>query len=122
MQDSIIGHSRGHSSPRDDCPSLGFNFWLFNESGLEYHNAEITIGGLKDGIFVETESYPLPKILVPNSSQWPIDNSSKGQYICERWNPNLDLIRAIPSNKVYFSLKIGNNTAAIATIFKPSLP
>jgi len=80
---------------------IGFNFKIANDSGVEINNAKITIGGLKNGEFVGTESYLLPKIRIRKSN-------TETQFIAindNRWKPNLNLIMAI-SDKAYFTVQL----------------
>ncbi len=85
----------------EDEDKFGFVFTVTNNLSAEHDNAKITIGGMKDGKFVGTESYTFPKLLTTQYHGWY-------QWVAhnERWNPNLDLIRAIPSEKAYFSIQL----------------
>jgi len=85
-----------------DRVQFGFTFDVSNDSGVEINNAKITIGGLKNGEFVGTESYLLPTIRI-REYNW------ESQLIAindNRWEPNLELIRSIPSEKAYFSIEL----------------
>lgn len=87
------------SDPEDD--KIGFEIGVANDSGVSYDNAKLMIGGIKDGNFVKTEAFSLPTLFVRTSN-------SKSQTIAlddNRWKPNLDLIRAIPSDRAYFSIQ-----------------
>jgi hypothetical protein len=78
----------------------GFSIDIANDD-VVLRNAKLTIGGIKDGNFIGTESFSLPVINVR-------ENMSQSQNIAfneTRWLPNLNLIRAI-SNKAYFTLDI----------------
>lgn len=79
---------------------FGFSFDVLNGTQQEYKNAEISIGGIKEGKFMATESYILPTILIN-------EFNTKIQKIAfeNKWQPNLDLVRAIPSKKAYFSFR-----------------
>lgn len=94
------------SDPEGD--KIGFEFLIGNKSGIEHDNVKITIGGIKDGQFIGTESYTFPKILLL-SDNWPDTKGNQHQSIAldqNRWNPNLDLIRAIPSERAYFTFQL----------------
>ncbi|WOC40118.1 hypothetical protein [Polaribacter sp. HL-MS24] len=80
---------------------VGIMFDIANTTDLEHKNIKITIGGMKDGNFVGTESYTLPTIRIRN-------NDSEAQYIAvdhNRWKPNLSLIKEI-SDKAYFTYQL----------------
>ena len=94
------------SDPEGD--KIGFQFNIANMSEISHNNGKITIGGIKDGKFVGTESYIFPKILLI-SNNWPATVTGQTQYIAldeNRWNPNLDLIRVIPSERAYFTFQL----------------
>jgi hypothetical protein len=63
---------------------------------------------MKDGEFIGTESYELPILKIINSYEWNTYGDTRQEIATgqNRWNPNLDLIRAIPSEKVYFKLTL----------------
>lgn len=91
----------------DEGDQIGFQLIIVNKSGLEHDNAKLIIGGMNDGEFVATESYLLPKILVL-SNDWPDTKGGQTQFIAlneNRWNPNLELIRAIPCDSAYFAFQ-----------------
>jgi hypothetical protein len=87
------------SDPEAD--KIGFEISVANDSGVNYDNAKLMIGGMKDGKFIKTESYSLPTLFARTSN-----NESQTIALDDnRWKPNLDLIRAIPSNRAYFSIQ-----------------
>ncbi|MCD8423647.1 hypothetical protein [Tenacibaculum finnmarkense] len=80
---------------------IGFMFEIRNTTGLEYENVKVTIGGIKNGEFVDTGSYTLPLIRIRN-------NNSEAQYVAvdhNRWRPNLNLVKEI-SDKAYFTVQL----------------
>lgn len=87
----------------------GFRFSISN-TDKEFENAKILIGGKRNNKFIATDSIILPKIYSPQSSlsnHFQIRNDKAVKeyfYKRNRWKPNLDLIRAIPSDSCYFKL------------------
>jgi len=80
---------------------VGIMFDIANTTQLEYENIKITIGGMKNGEFIGTESYTLPFIRIRN-------NDSEAQYAAvdhNRWKPNLNLVKDI-SDKAYFTYQL----------------
>ena len=105
-----------------DLEHFGITFTINNNTNVIYTDASITIGGMKDGKFIGTETYNFPKLTITGTNEWNTyygngeggllriaNNSVDGN---DRWNPNLDLIRNIPSEKAYFKLRLaeGNET------------
>jgi len=92
----------------------GFTFVITNETDIEY-DAEIFIGGMENGVFVWTESKLITKIKSGgNNPHYFIDEN--------RWKPNLELIRALPSENCYFKLKLTNNREEILKIYNTTNP
>jgi len=88
-------------SPEEEGVRIGFMFRISNTTDLEYENIKITIGGIKNGSFVGTESYTLPTIRIRN-------NNSEAQFAAvdhNRWRPDLNLVQTI-SEKAYFTLQL----------------
>ena len=81
----------------------GFHIDISNDSGVEQRNAKLTIGGIKDGQFIGTESFSFPVIRIRQSSS----DIQLIAYDDTRWQPNLDLIRAI-SDTAYFTVQLEN--------------
>jgi hypothetical protein len=80
---------------------IGFMFKIINSTNLEFENVKVTIGGLKNGEFVGTESYTLPSI-------WIRSNNYETQNIAidnNRWKPNLNLIKE-NSEHAYFTVQL----------------
>jgi hypothetical protein len=76
----------------------GFSINIGNDDET-HRNAKLTIGGIKDGNFIGTESFSLPVINVRENSMSQSQNIAFNET---RWLPDLNLIRAI-SNKAYFT-------------------
>lgn len=98
-----------------DLDEYGITFSIANNTNQTYENASITIGGMKDGEFIGTESYKLPILKIIGYYDWNTygDNREEIAIGQNRWNPNLDLIRAIPSEKVYFKLKLAEGSETL---------
>ncbi len=80
----------------------GFTFDVVNNTNKTY-NAQLFIGGFKDGSFITTES-----VMLENINTGSQGNSS--YYIDEnRWQPNLEAIRNIPSEHCAFKLKLSED-------------
>ncbi|NVK51603.1 MAG: hypothetical protein HWD85_01620 [Flavobacteriaceae bacterium] len=82
----------------EDEPYHGFvfDFWNYTD---EVYDAELVIGGYKNGTFIPTDSILIHQIQ---------KGEGKLFYFSEenRWKPNLDRIRNIPSERCYFKLKL----------------
>ena len=85
----------------EDQDQFGFTVRVSNFENKEYKNMELIIGGMKNGEFVATETLKLPVISKTNIKKTHYFNEGDG-----RWQPNLDLIRAIPSDSAYFYFKL----------------
>lgn len=96
-----------------DPDLVGITFIISNETNQEYINANITIGGMKDGEFIGTESYDFPTLKVIANK----DNQQNIAVNVNRWNPNLDLIRNIPSERAYFKLRLKKDNELILRNF-----
>lgn len=96
----------------------GFRFSISN-TDKEFDNAKIFIGGKSNNKFIATDSIVLPKIYSPKSSlnnHFQIKNQTAVKdyfYKRNRWKPNLDLIRAIPSDSCYFRLVLPDGREAL---------
>ncbi len=94
-------------------PQEGFTFSFSNRTSQSY-DAELFIGGLQDGVFVATDSVPIPNLRVGGAT-------SPSYYIDEnRWQPNLDAIRALPSEHAYFKLKLSEEREALIGRYQSS--
>ena len=76
----------------------GFSFYITSNVG-SFEDAEIVIGGMQNNIFVPTDSIKFDKIEYLSKHYYFDDN---------RWKPNLDKIRAIPSGRCYFKIKLSD--------------
>ncbi len=76
----------------------GFSFYITSNVG-SFEDAEIVIGGMQNNIFVPTDSIKFDKIEYLSKHYHFDDN---------RWKPNLDKIRAIPSGRCYFKIKLSS--------------
>ncbi len=85
--------------PDEDRERFGFDFRITNNTGVEYLNAEITIGIMKDGVFVPSETLKLP--VIPRSKN--VNGSTYYFLSGDRWQPNLKNIE-----KAYFKLKLNS--------------
>ena len=80
-------------------PYEGFSFLIYNNAHEVFEDAEVVIGGMQNGAFIPTDSIKFDEIdarLAPRHYHFD-DN---------RWKPNLDKIRAIPSERCYFKIKL----------------
>lgn len=77
--------------------------------------ASITIGGIKDGEFVPIAFYKFPTLSIIGDNEWnTYDNNgltfaNRSVGSGGRWNPNLDLIRVIPSERAYFKFTLAED-------------
>ena len=86
------------ADPGGDPIYEGLEFDFRNKTNEKY-DIEIVIGGMSNGNFISTDS-----IVMPSKIQ---ENSSKFFYLDQdRWKPNLDKIRDIPSERCYFKIKL----------------
>lgn len=76
----------------------GFSFYITSNVG-SFEDSEIVIGGMQNGTFVPTDSIKFDKIEYLSRHYYFDDN---------RWKPNLDKIRAIPSGRCYFKIKLSD--------------
>jgi len=91
--------------------SEGFTFRVTNRTDIIY-KAEIVIGGFVNNTFIPTDSISFNRNLeiggATLDSHFINDN---------RWKPQLNKIRNIPTNKAYFKLKLSNGRSEILKIF-----
>lgn len=88
------------SDPGGDPTFEGFEFSIWNKTSNEY-DIKIITGGMQNGIFVPTDSIVMQQKIKMNS-YFSYNNSEN------RWRPSLDKIRAIPSERCYFKIKLSN--------------
>ncbi len=91
----------------------GFEIGFTNKTNKVY-DAQLFIGGFKDGIFVATESVEIPKLKVGGI------NLNGSYFVNNRWQPNLEAIRAIPSEYAYFKLQLSEEREAIIGVYESS--
>ena len=87
------------------------NFW--NKTS-EFYNAEIIIGGFNNGKFIATDSVVVKEIEIGG-------NNALLYFVNEnRWKPDLNKIRKIPSERCYFKIKLSNGREELITKFNSS--
>ena len=88
----------------EDENYYGFEFHIHNGTSQEY-NAEIVVGGFKNGVFIPTDSIRMNPIAISLSEH------SGSSFFEEknRWQPDMQKIRRIPSDSVFFKLKLTND-------------
>ncbi|WP_347174072.1 hypothetical protein [Polaribacter uvawellassae] len=85
----------------EDRVRYGFTIAFWNYTN-EVYDAKMIIGGMKNGIFIPTDSISVNKIKLGGDIH-------PYYFINEnRWKPNLDKIRTIPSERCYFMLKLSS--------------
>lgn len=85
----------------------GFLVGLYNPSEISYNNGELVIGSFDNqGNFIATDSIILNDIKGGRSFENYFVNEN-------RWKPDLNRIRAIPSDTCYFKLKLSNGREEI---------
>ncbi len=82
----------------------GFMFSFYEYTGEDY-DIEIVIGGMDNGIFKPTDSIKMETKLPA------LKKAYNFFFEDNRWQPDLNKIRAIPSEKCYFKIKLSNNRA-----------
>lgn len=88
------------TDPGGDPLFEGFEVSFINNTN-EVYDAEIVVGGYKNDIFMSTDSISLSNIKRgKNNGSYFIDKN--------RWKPNLDKIRNLPSEKCGFKIKLSN--------------
>ena len=88
----------------EDDNYYGFEFVVVNHTSQEY-NAEIVVGGFKDGVFIPTDSIRMDPIVI-HKPEYDASGFFKER---NRWNPDMQKTRAIPSDSCYFKLKLTND-------------
>ena len=90
------------ADPGGDPIFDGFSFSFYEFTG-EGYDIEVVIGGMDNGIFKPTDSVKMGA---------KIPSLARGEtylYSNERWKPDLDKIRTIPSSHCYFKIKLSND-------------
>lgn len=99
------------ADPGGDPVFEGFEFSVANRTNLVYQG-EIVIGGFVNNKFIATDSIQFIRDLKIGGGAVTL-----GYHFIDdnRWKPNLDKIRNIPSEKCYFKLKLSNGRTGIIT-------
>lgn len=86
----------------DDRYIEGFSFSFANHTDKEY-DAILYIGGIINRNFIATDSVEVPNL---KTGSFHIH----GSYFNDenRWKPDLDKIRALPSQRCYFKIKLSD--------------
>ncbi|MFK8060816.1 MAG: hypothetical protein AB8B78_12090 [Polaribacter sp.] len=81
-----------------------------NNSTNKVYQGEIVIGGLQNNNFIATDSVSFKRDL-------EIGGSNLGFHFVNdnRWKPNLDKIKTLPSDSCYFKLKLSSGRQEIIT-------
>lgn len=88
----------------------GFSFSIPNQTN-EVYKGEIVIGGLINNKFVPTDSLTFLRELKTGNAVYP-------HFFDEnRWKPDLDKIRNVPSERCYFKLKLSNGREEMLVFF-----
>ena len=88
----------------EDDNYYGFRAVVVNHTN-EIYNAELVVGGFKDGIFIPTDSIRMNPIVI-NKPEYDASGFFKES---NRWNPDMRKIRSITSDSCYFKLKLTND-------------
>ncbi|WP_347172825.1 hypothetical protein [Polaribacter uvawellassae] len=95
----------------EDIPREGFSFYITSNVG-SFEDSEIVIGGMQNGTFVPTDSIQFDKI----------EFLSKHYHVNEnRWKPNLDKIRRIPSERCYFKIKLSDQREEFIKVYNQNV-
>ena len=92
----------------------GFTFSFSNRTDQIY-DAQLYIGDLKDGVFVATDSVPITNLQIGYADVIPSYYKDEN-----RWQPDLEAIRNIPSEYAYFKLKLSESREGIIEKFDTS--
>jgi hypothetical protein len=109
------------ADPGGDPIYNGFVFNFINDTTKEL-NSKVIIGGFSNGFFTPTDSVSISNIKKGRTYSHPM-------FVGEnRWKPDLEKIRAIPSERCYFKLKLSDGREELLTkyssieIFSLQLP
>lgn len=84
------------ADPGGDPVFEGIEFDFRNKTNQEY-TVEIVIGGMLNNVFVPTDSVLMPTEIKASKSHFFYTEGN-------RWKPDLNKIRAIPSERCYFKI------------------
>ncbi len=88
----------------------GFMFSFYEYTGEDY-DVEIVIGGMDKGIFKPTDSIKM-------ETKLPALKKAYNFFLEDnRWQPDLNKIRAISSEKCYFKIKLSNNRTEMIGVY-----
>ena len=77
-------------------------------------DGELFIGGVKDSVFIPTESIPISKNRLNSTAFYYDENNDRVFYFNKNnWNPNYDAVKNIPSDSYYFLLKLSEDRQEI---------
>lgn len=85
------------ADPGGDPSFDGIKF-VFGNRVKPYFDAKVFIGGMQQGVFIPTDSIVVANIDIGVDNYYFLDEN--------RWKPNLELIRNIPSDSCYFMLQL----------------
>ena len=100
------------ADPGGDPEYRGFEFNVWNRTNVD-SSLEIVIGGMKNGVFIPTDSITINQILKSNSSYNYYTDKT-------RWKPSLNEIRMLPSQSCYFKIKLSNQRQEMIKRFNQS--
>ncbi len=103
------------NSCSDDIEWGGFSFNITNLTNQEIYDAELFIGGIKDGEFIATASVPIEYIKKEPGFLYYYKGA-------DRWQPNLQTIQNIPSTQYHFKLKLSEEREAILEWYDADTP
>ena len=90
----------------------GFSIAISNNSDQSYSVRKIIVGGLNNNLFVPTDS------IIPSTDIVIGSNFLESVFLdANRWKPDLDKIRSIPSERCYFKLKLSNGREEMLVFF-----
>lgn len=90
----------------------GFSIAISNNSDQSYSVRKIIVGGLKNNLFVPTDT------IVPTTDIEIRSNYLESVFLdANRWKPDLDKIRNIPSERCYFKLKLSNGREEMLVVY-----
>lgn len=88
----------------------GFSFSFYEYTGEDY-DVEIVIGGMDNGVFKPTDSIKMETKLPA------LKKAYNFFFEDNRWQPDLNKTRAIPSEKCYFKIKLSNNRTEMIGVY-----
>lgn len=95
----------------EDVIRDGFELSFFNRTNTTY-TGKLLIGGFKDNIFIATDSINFEREIAIGTETVPNQFTD-----ANRWKPDLDKIRNLPSANSYFKIKLSDGTNQLLTRF-----